>query len=77
MGLGITELLIVVAIVVMLFGPAAIVGWVAYTMGKSQGESGAAPSEKRDSAFDAARERFARGEIDRQEFDDIKATLGY
>lgn len=76
MGLGITELLVILAIVVMLFGPAAIVAWVAFTMGKSQGESQAA-GEKRDPAFDAARERFARGEIDRQEFDDIKSTLGY
>lgn len=77
MGLGITELLVILAIIVMLFGPAAIVAWIAFTMGKSQGEIESSTGEKRDPAFDAARERFARGEIDRQEFEDIKSTLGY
>jgi len=77
MGIGITELLIVLAIVVLLFGPTAIVAWIAFTMGKSQGEGTTARRETADPAFEAARERFARGEIDRHEFEEIKSTLGY
>jgi putative membrane protein len=75
MGLGFTELLIIAAVVVLIIGPTAVVAWVFYLMGKNQaGESGTAAA---DPALETARERFARGEIDREEFESIKSTLGY
>lgn len=76
MGLGVTELLVIAVIAVLLFGPAAIAAWIAYTIGRSRSEV-EGPVEAGDPAFDTARERYARGEINREEFEEIKRTLGY
>jgi uncharacterized membrane protein len=77
MGLGVTELLIIAAVVVLIFGPSAIVAWVFYLMGRNQAAGSDGESAPADPALEAARERFARGEIDREEFESMKSTLGY
>lgn len=75
MGLGVSELLIIGGIAMFLFGPTVVVGWIAYSVGKNRSEG--PPSAPRDPALDAARERFARGEIDAAELEEITRTLGY
>lgn len=72
MGLGITELLIIVAIIALLFGPGAV---FVYFWMKGSGSSETAKPD--DPALEAARERYARGEINREEFEEIRSTLGY
>lgn len=80
-GLGVTELIIVLAVVALLFGPALAVAWLAWSVARSDGEPTAdratTPSEASDPAVMVARERYARGEITREEFEEIRATLGY
>lgn len=75
MGLGITELLIIIAGLALLFGPGAVLVYL-WMKGSAAAPDVEASPQQRDPAFDAARERYARGEINREEFEEIKSTLG-
>ncbi len=79
MGLGVPELLIIAGIVLLVFGPTAIVAAIFYAIGKNRSYLDAPPpvDESIDLAMVAARERYARGEIDKAQFEEIKTTLGY
>lgn len=45
--------------------------------GMMGGATGRGHMKASDAAYDVARERYARGEITAEEFDDIKQRLGY
>ncbi len=82
MSVGGAEVLILGVVVVLLFGPALAVAWLAWTIARSTSEISRGPSqesveEATDPAVMVARERYARGEISKEEFDEIRATLGY
>jgi putative membrane protein len=63
--------LLVIAGVVML------VVWLVRTAGKNEGRAGAGtPSPSEDSSIRIARERFARGEISKDEYEEIVRGLG-
>ncbi len=84
-GVGPLEFMIVVMVALLLLGSAVFVGAIVYAMGRNavseedeQAEGGpSSSSESEDSALRIARERYARGEINHEEFEQIKATLGY
>lgn len=78
MGLGSGELLFILAAIALLFGPGAVLVWWLMTQSRASGESPelAKQHESPDPAVEAARERYARGEISREEFEEIKTTLG-
>ncbi|MEX2541403.1 MAG: SHOCT domain-containing protein [Trueperaceae bacterium] len=67
MGLGLL-------LVILLF---VIVGYLAYRFGQSTGPRGAggAVQTRSDEALEAARARYARGEIGREEFERLKRDL--
>lgn len=74
MGIGPIELGLLVLLFAMLFGPGTVLVWWLVT----QARAGGPPAgEAGDPAFAAARERFARGEINREEFEEIKSALGH
>ncbi len=91
MFVGPTELLIIVGVIVLLFGPVlGVLAWVAFTL-KRVGEDAPAPRAARtlegasestsapdptDPAVAIARERFAAGEITSEELDEILGALG-
>lgn len=82
MSIGGAEVLILGVVVVLLFGPALAVAWLAWTIAKSTSVSDREPpresvEEATDPAVMVARERYARGEISKEELDEIRATLGY
>ncbi len=80
MGLGLFEIVIILGIIALLFGPGAVIVWWLVTQAKVA--EGGAPGEPHsaapaaDPALELARERYAAGEIDREEFEEIKSTLG-
>jgi len=72
MGVGPTEILLILVGILLLFGPGAVLVWWLMTQAKAT-ETGAAPPA--DPAIEAARERFARGEITAEELEEIKRVL--
>lgn len=82
---GGAELLVLLAVVVLLFGPTLFVAWIAWTVaraGQGQGAGGQeeppqSVTEATDPAVMVARERYARGEISKDELEEIRRTLGY
>lgn len=77
MGLGLIEILILILGVAFLFGPGALVVWWVMTQSRASDTASANSSEPaRDPAAELARERYAKGEINREEFEEIKSTLG-
>lgn len=59
-----------------LFTTVLIVGAVIYLLSERSKESGHFNSASNDkTALDIAKERYARGEIDKREFDEIRADL--
>ncbi len=81
MSLGLIELAIIGLFVLLLFGPGVILVWWLITQVRAgqppAASSAGPPGEGDDVALVAARERYARGEIDRVEFEEIKSTLGH
>lgn len=77
MGIGMFEILIILAIVALLFGPGAVIVYLLVKGSGPEAGNGVAGADGRDPALEAARERYARGEIGRAEFEEIKATLGH
>lgn len=73
MGIGPFELLLVAAGFLFLFGPGAVLVWWLLTHSNAANDETPAG----DPALEAARERYARGEINREEFEEVKSTLGY
>ncbi|MDP2182701.1 MAG: hypothetical protein Q8K99_09055 [Actinomycetota bacterium] len=73
-GIGPMELLILVTIIALVFGPGAVVLWI-LTRAKDAAAPPAPPMH--DNALDIARERYARGEIDAEQLAEITRTLGY
>lgn len=73
-GIGPFELAFVAIVVVLLFGPGTVMVWWLLTHGSAANDEKVPPA---DSALEAARERYGRGEINRNEFEEIKSTLGY
>jgi putative membrane protein len=70
-------------LLLFLFGLLVIAGlvmlvvWLVRTAGHNEGRTGAGtPSSSEDSAIRIARERFARGEISRDEYEEIVRGLG-
>lgn len=61
--------------VLLIAGLVILVVW-AVNRSSSHGQSSAPPAD-RSSALDILRERFARGEITEQEFEQAKKTLGH
>ncbi len=59
----------------LIVGLAILVVWVV-NRSSNPGRSSAPPTERSD-ALDILRERFARGEITEQEFEQAKRTLGH
>lgn len=87
-GLGVTELLFIAVTIALLFGPGAVLVW--WFMSHQRASADAPPPvEPRaaeqapgtteqvpmDPALEAARERFARGEITAEEYEEIKRVL--
>lgn len=73
-GIGPFELSLVAIVFVLLFGPGTVLVWWLLTHGSAANDENApAP----DPALEAARERYGRGEINRNEFEEIKSTLGH
>ncbi|PKQ29614.1 MAG: hypothetical protein CVT60_04495 [Actinobacteria bacterium HGW-Actinobacteria-10] len=73
-GIGPFELVLVAVVFVLVFGPGTVLVW---WMLSRYGTAGDETATAADPALEAARERYARGEINREEFEEIKSTLGY
>lgn len=71
-GIGPFELVLVAVVFVLIFGPGTVLVWWMLSRSRPADDSTAS-----DPALDAARERYGRGEINREEFQEIKSTLGY
>ncbi|MHB9003139.1 MAG: SHOCT domain-containing protein [Coriobacteriia bacterium] len=71
-GIGPFELGLVAVVFVLIFGPGTVLVW--WMLSRSN-EDESVPAG--DPALEAARERYGRGEINREEFQEIKSTLGY
>ena len=75
MGLGIQEMFFILATIALLFGPGAVIVWWFMTQQRASSGSAAPTAPPVDSALQAARERFARGEITAEELEAIKRVL--
>lgn len=73
-GIGPFELSLVAIMFVLLFGPGTVLVWWLLTHYNAANDENA-PAV--DPALEAARERYGRGEINRNEFEEIKSTLGH
>jgi putative membrane protein len=63
--------------ILVIAGVVMLVVWLVRTSGRSEGRSsGRAPSLSQDSAIRIARERYARGELSREEYEEIVRSLG-
>lgn len=76
MGLGGSELVIIGVVALLLFGPTAVLAWFAWTLYRA----GSEPTKAReagdsDPAVLVARQRYAAGEITKEQFDEIMRTL--
>ena len=72
MGFGMVSMLLLWALIIV--GVVVLVRWMAGSSGKS-GSGPHSHSHPR-SALDVLKERYARGEIDKQEFEEKKRDLG-
>jgi len=74
MGVGPTEIMLVLVGILLLFGPGAVLVWWFMTQAKAvEPDAKAAPPV--DPAIATARERFARGEITAEEPQEITRVL--
>ncbi|MBA4370392.1 MAG: hypothetical protein C0418_02300 [Coriobacteriaceae bacterium] len=75
--MGGTELVIIIVIALLLFGPTAVLAWFAWTLYRAGGD---APKAKvavdGDPALLEARRRYAAGEITKEQYEEIMRTLG-
>lgn len=63
--------------ILVIAGVVMLVVWLVRTVGKSEGRSATGmSSSSEDSAMRIARERFARGELSRDEYEEIVRSLG-
>lgn len=88
-GLGVTELLFIAVTIALLFGPGAVLVWWLMSHQRAAADApppvqpdvpqqtpgAAVPAVPFDPALEAARERFARGEITAEEYEEIKRVL--
>lgn len=74
MGVGPTEIMLVLVGILLLFGPGAVLVWWLMTQAKA-GDTDAQAAPTVDPAIATARERFARGEITAEELEDIRRVL--
>lgn len=58
-----------------LIGPLVLIGIVAYALGWRPQIDQTGPAQRSDSALDILKERYVRGEINREEFDRIRRDL--
>lgn len=72
-GIGPLELLIMVAVIALIFGPGAVVLWI---LTRTAGSPPPAPPVT-DTAIAIARQRYASGEIDAAQFAEIARNLGH
>lgn len=77
-GHGTTETLLLFFFgLLVIAGLVLLIVWLVRTVGEGGSRIGAGPqSSSEDSAIRTARERFARGEISRDEYEEIMRTLG-
>ena len=76
-GLGGMELVVILVVALLLFGPAVVVTWLVITMARGTDAKGNEVDERTDPAMIVARERYARGEITAEELEQMSRTLGY
>lgn len=76
-GLGGMELVVILVVALLLFGPAVVVTWLVITMARGTDAKGTEVDERTDPAMIVARERYARGEITAEELEQMSRTLGY
>lgn len=78
-GIGPLELMIILLVGFFLIGSGVFVGAIVWGMGRNAASkpTGDPDEPEQDNAMDIARERYARGEINHEEFEQIKSTLGY
>lgn len=74
MGIGPTEIMLVLLGILLLFGPGAVLVWWFMTQSKASEPDAPAPPQV-DPAIATARERFARGEISAEELEEITRVL--
>lgn len=78
-GIGPLELMIILLVGFFLVGSGVFVGAIVWGMSR---DATSKPTEdqdesEQDNAMGIARERYARGEINHEEFEQLKSTLGY
>lgn len=76
-GVGGMELIVIVLVALLLFGPAVVVTWLVVTLARGSEPKGSEVDERSDPAMIVARERYARGEITAEELEEMSRTLGY
>lgn len=79
LGIGPLELMIILLVGFFLIGSGVFVGAIVWGMSHNAASkpTGSPDEPEQDNAMDIARERYARGEINHEEFEQIKSTLGY
>lgn len=73
-GIGPLEIMIIVIVIALIFGPGAVVLWI---LTRARGVVAPPAAAAQDPALEIARERYARGEIDAAQLAEIARTLGH